>query len=233
MPFFQDTETRDERRGPIWSPFAVIRDNVERLVLVNLGWSIQLLPGVLALAFPELPSWLRIVMGLYSATVIVPATGALYALSFAAARGEHVSLDLARYYFRELAIPSFRTLAPLYGVFGVLIWVGIVSNPSVPSVTTVATLAALVWYLCATYWGPLLISHPQMTAATMVAQSIQIVWRHPAKSLATGLVAAAALVIGLVSIAGLFLIVPVVLTLLHCERYLDVLVREQPTANRE
>lgn len=233
MPFFQDTETRDEGRGPIWSPFAVIRDNVERFVLVNLSWSIQLLPGVLALAFPELPSWLRIVMGLYSATVIVPATGALYALSFAATRGEHVSLDLARHYFRQLAIPSFRALAPLYGVFGVLIWVGIFSNSIAPSVTTMATLAALLWYLCAIYWGPLLILQPEMPAVTMAARSIQIVWRHPAESLATGFIAAVALVIGLVSIAGLFLIVPVVLTLLHCERYLDVTARDQSTAIRE
>jgi hypothetical protein len=233
MPFFHDTDSRDERRGPIWAPFAVIRDNVERLVLVNLGWSIQLLPGVLALAFPELPSWVRVAMGLYSATVLVPATGALYALSFAAARGEHVSLDLARHYLRELVIPSFRTLAPLYGVFGVLIWVGIFSNPSVPSVTTGATLAALTWYLCAIYWGPLLISHPEMSAVTIASRSAQIVWRHPAESFATGVVAAVALVIALVSIAGLFLIVPVVITLLHCERYLDVAAQDRSQVIRE
>ena len=63
MPFVADIETRDEARGPIWGPFAVIRDNVERLVALNLGWSVQLLPGVLALAFPQLPLWLRLVHG--------------------------------------------------------------------------------------------------------------------------------------------------------------------------
>ena len=82
-------------RGPIWGPFAVIRDNVESLVVLNLGWSLQLLPGVLALAFPQLPPWLRIVMGLYSATAVIPATGVLYALTLAATRGEQVSRELA------------------------------------------------------------------------------------------------------------------------------------------
>ncbi len=222
MPFDSDTGTREERRGPIWASFAVIRDNVERLVLVNLGWSIQLVPGVLALAFPELPSWLRIAMGLYSATVLVPATGVLYALSVAASHGEHVSLELAQSYFRELARPSFRGLAPLYGVFGVLIWLGIFSQSTIPSLTTLATLIALLWYLCAIYWGPLFVQHPDLSLFALALRSASLVWRHPAESLATGFISAVALVIGLVSIGGLFLIVPVLIALLHSERYLDL-----------
>jgi hypothetical protein len=210
----------------------VIRDNVERLVLLNLGWSAQLLPGVLALAFPELPAWLRIVMALYSATIVIPGTGALYALSLAAAQGEHVSVELAREHFRKLAVPSFRTLGPLFGIFGVLIWVGIFAASTVPILTTVATLASLVWYLCATYWGPMLVLSPEESAWSLAVRSFQLVWRHPAETLATGLVAAGALVIGMVSIAGLFLIVPVVVTLLHTERYLDVASRDRLSAKR-
>lgn len=233
MAFFSDINTRDEQRGPIWAPFAVIRDNVERLVLVNLGWSIQLLPGVLALAFPELPSWLRIVMGLYSATVAVPATATLYALSLAAAKGEHVSVELARDHFRELATRSFRTLGPLFGIFGVLIWVGIFSVSIAPSLTTLATLASLLWYLCATYWGPMFVLNPEETARSLAVRSTQLLWRFPAETLATAVVAAIALVIGMVSIAGLFLIVPVVVTLLHTERYTDILSRDRSPAERE
>jgi hypothetical protein len=232
VSFIHDINARDEQRGPIWAPFAVIRDNVERLVLLNLGWSAQLLPGVLALAFPELPAWLRIGMGLYSATVAIPGTGVLYALSLAAAKGEHVSVELAREYFRELAIPSFRTLGPLFGIFGVLIWIGILAASTVPILTTVATLASLVWYLCATYWGPMLVLSPGESARSLAVRSIQLVWRHPAEALATGLVSAGALVIGMVSIAGLFLIVPVVVTLLHTERYLDVASRDRLSAKR-
>jgi hypothetical protein len=233
VAFFSDINTRDEQRGPIWAPFAVIRDNVERLVLVNLGWSIQLAPGVLALAFPELPAWLRIAMALYSATVSLPATGALYALSLAAAKGEHVSLELARGYFRELAVPSFRTLGPLFGIFGVLIWIGILTASTATIITTMATLGGLIWYLCATYWGPMFILSPEQSARSLAVRSIQLVWRHPGETLATGLVAAGALVIGIVSIAGLFLIVPVVITLLHSERFLDVASRDRLLAKRE
>ena len=56
MPFVADIEARNDAPGPIWGPFAVIRDNIESLVVLNLGWSLQLLPGVLALAFPAASS---------------------------------------------------------------------------------------------------------------------------------------------------------------------------------
>ena len=127
---------------------------------------------------------------------------------------------------RDLALPSFRTLTPLYGVFGVLIWLAILVGPAVPVVTTLATLACLLWYLCATYWGPMLVVDPDAGVASMVRGSIRLVWRYPAETLVTALVAAVALVVGMVSIGGLVLIVPVVIALLHTQRYLDLVARE-------
>jgi len=226
MPFVGDIETRDESRGPIWGPFAVVRDNVELLLILNLGWSIQLLPGVLALAFPQLPLWLRLTMGIYSATALIPGTGVLYALTLAATRGEQVSMDLAIQSLRDLALPSFRTLAPLYGVFGLLIWLAIIVGPAMPVMTTLATLACLLWYLCATFWGPMLAVHPDAAVASVVRDSLLLVWRYPAETFVTALVAAVALVVGMVSIGGLMLIVPVVIALLHTQRYLDLVARE-------
>src|SRR5215217_9702583 len=131
MPFVADIETRGDAQGPIWGPSTVIRDNIESLVLLNLGWSMQLLPGVLALAFPQLPLWLRLIMVVYSATAVIPATGVLYALTLAATRGEQVSRELAILSWRELALPSIKMLTPLYGVFGVLIWLAIIVGPTV------------------------------------------------------------------------------------------------------
>jgi hypothetical protein len=227
MPFVADTETRDDSRGPIWGPFTVIRDNVELLLVLNLGWSMQLLPGVLALAFPQLPLWLRLTMGVYSATAIIPATGVLYALTLAATRGEQVSVELALLSLRDLALPSVKMLTPLYGVFGVLIWLAILVGPAMPALTTLATLACLLWYLCATYWGPILIIHPNADVASVVRGSILLVWRYPAETFGTGLVAAVALVVGMVSIGGLVLIVPVVIALLHTQRYHDLVARER------
>jgi uncharacterized membrane protein YesL len=226
MPFVADIETRDESRGPIWGPFAVVRDNVELLLVLNLGWSLQLLPGVLALAFPQLPLWLRLTMGIYSATALIPATGVLYALTLAATRGEPLSMELAIQSWRDLALPRFRTLAPLYGVFGVLIWLAIVVGPAMPVMTTLATLACLLWYLCATFWGPMLAVHPDAAVASVVRDSLLLVWRYPAETFVTALVAAVALVVGMVSIGGLMLIVPVVIALLHTQRYLDLVARE-------
>jgi hypothetical protein len=226
MPFVADIETRDESRGPIWGPFAVVRDNVELLLVLNLGWSMQLLPGVLALAFPQLPLWLRLTMGIYSATALIPATGVLYALTLAATRGEQLSMDLAIQSLRDLALPSFRTLAPLYGMFGVLIWLAIIVGPAMPVMSTLATLACLLWYLCATFWGPMLAVHPDAAVASLVRDSLLLVWRYPAETFVTALVAAVALVVGMVSIGGLMLIVPVVIALLHTQRYLDLVARE-------
>ena len=226
MPFVADIATRDESRGPIWEPFAVIRDNVELLLALNLGWSMQLLPGVLALAFPQLPLWLRLTMGIYSATALIPATAVLYALTLAAARGEHVSMELALLSLRDLALPSFRTLSPLYGVFGVLIWLAIMVGPAMPVMTTLATLTCLLWYLCATYWGPILVVRPGADVAELIRGSIRLVWRYPAETFVTALMAAVALVVGMVSIGGLVLIVPVVIALLHTKRYLDLVARQ-------
>ena len=226
MPFAADTETRGDAHGPIWGPFAVIRDNIESLVVLNLGWSMQLLPGVLALAFPQLPLWLRLTMGVYSATALIPATGVLYVLTLAATRGEQVSVELAILSLRDLALPSFKMLTPLYGVFGVLIWLAIVVGPTVPVVTTFATLTCLLWYLCATYWGPMLVVDPDADVVSVTRGSLQLVWRYPAETFVTGLVVAVALVVGMVSIGGLVLIVPVVIALLHTQRYLDLVARE-------
>jgi hypothetical protein len=226
MPFVADIEARNDAPGPIWGPFAVIRDNIESLVVLNLGWSLQLLPGVLALAFAQLPPWVRIAMGFYSATAVIPATGVLYAMSLAATRGEQVSRELATLSWRQLSLPSFRVLTPLYGVFGLLIWLAILVGPTMPVVTTLATLACLLWYLCATYWVPMLAVDPDADVVSVAGGSLRLVWRYPAETFVTGLAAAVALVIGMVSIGGLVLIVPVVIAMLHTQRYLDLMARE-------
>jgi hypothetical protein len=226
MPFVSDLEARDEPRGPIWRPFAVIRDNVEQFVALNLVWSVQLIPGLLALAFPQWPVGLRVALGLYSATAIIPATGALYALTPTACRGEPMSRDLAIDALRELLMPSLRILTPLYGGFGVLIWLALLVGPGVPPLTALATLAGLLWYLSSIYWGPLLASRPDTSVAVVAGCSIALAWRFPAETLVTALVAAVALLVGLVSIGGLLLIVPVVMALLHTQRYLDLARRE-------
>jgi hypothetical protein len=232
MPFVADLEAPDEPSGPIWRPFAVIRDSVERLVALNLAWSLQLLPGIVALALPQLPLWLRIACGLFSATVLIATAGPMYAMALAALRGEHLSAELAVEHLRALAPPSLRALTPLFGVFGLLIWAALLAGPVAPVVRTLATFTGLLWFLCATYWGPLLADHPGAGAIDLAARSIGLSWRHPAETLATSVVVIVALLIGMISIGGLVLIVPVAVTLLQAQRYLDLTARACAVSRR-
>src|SRR6266851_4940069 len=63
MPFFHDTGADDEAlERPIWGVFALVKDNLERVMLANIGWALQLLPALAALAFPQLPLALRLVL---------------------------------------------------------------------------------------------------------------------------------------------------------------------------
>ncbi|MBM7790120.1 hypothetical protein [Tenggerimyces flavus] len=143
MPFLQDLSPTDEARSPLWASFATLADQVERLVLVNVGWALQLMPGLVALAFPELPTWLRVALALYSATALPIATAVLYALAAEACRGQHVDLGLAMELCRSFAAPALRVLAPLYGTFGVLVWLLVVVRGITP-LTTALTLALLL-----------------------------------------------------------------------------------------
>ncbi|WP_129669807.1 hypothetical protein [Phytoactinopolyspora endophytica] len=219
MPFLDDIGPRDERRGPTWAAFATIGGQVERLVAVNVGWSLVAAPGVVALAFAELPGWLRIMLGLASASALPLATAALFALAGVACREQHVDLALAKELTRELAGRSVRVLAPLYGTFGVLVWAGIMAGMAgFSALTTVVTLVALLWSVCAIYWGPLFVAQPHRSARHIARTSVRLVTRHPEQSLWTWVMTAAVLVVGAVSIAGLVLIVPVLVAVLHAHR---------------
>jgi hypothetical protein len=230
MPFLDDTGVRDEPRGPIWDAFAALADQIERLVAVNVGWAVQLLPGVLALAFPEWPFWLRIALLLYSGTALVPLTGALYGLVRRAAERDHLSLEISRELLRDLAVPSLRTLAPLFGTFGVLLWAWVILQIAAPQLSVAIALIVLVsllWLVCATYWGPLLADEPDLSALAVARRSVEMVWRYPAETMATVAVTILAALVGIVSIGGLVLIAPVLVALLQTCRYLQLADRER------
>ncbi len=223
MPFLDDTGPRDERRGPVWASFATVASQVERLVAANVVWALQLAPGGLALAFPGLPAWLRIVLGLYSATTLPPATAVLFGMAAEACRGQHVDAGLAMELFRELAAPSLRTLAPLYGTFGVLVWAAVLaSSQGLAPLVAVLTLAVLLWSVCATYWGPVFAAQPELGFTALARTSAQLAWRRPDQTLGTWILVFAALLIGVVSIGGVVLIVPTFVTILQTHRYLAV-----------
>lgn len=221
MPFLDDTGPRDEPRGPIWSAFATVGGQVERLVAANLAWALQLAPGLVALGFPALPWWLRIVLGLYSATVLPPATAVLYGLAAEACSGQHVDAGLARELLGAYWKRSLLVLAPLYGTFGVLVWLAVAAG--VPFVVTALTAVLLLWSVCATYVGPLFVARPELPAFALAREAVRLVWRRPERALGTWLVVGLAAVIGVVSIGGLVLIVPMLVAILQTQASRSVL----------
>jgi len=84
------------------------------------------------------------------------------------------------------------------------------------------TLLILLWSVCATYWGPLFVDQPSLSAVGIARASVSLVWRRPEQTLATWCMVAVAWVVGVISIGGLVLIVPMLVVILQTHRYLAV-----------
>lgn len=216
MPFLENAGPAEAARPPVWEAFAVVRDQVERLIAVNVLWSVNLAPGVLAMAFPGWPLWLRTVLVIYTVVVIVPLTGMLYGVAAEAAERQHIGYDLVRDALRELARPSLRALAPLYvaTAAGVIGW-ALARYFDQTALVTLLTAALLIWTVPAQYWGPLLTRDPQQSAVAVLRGSVRLALDRPGATLGCWLVVGAVLVVGAISIGGLVLIVPVVAVLLQ------------------
>lgn len=71
MPFLEDISPQHEtQRGPLWEAFAVLHDQIERMVALNIVWALQTLPSMVGLAFPTLPLGLRVALVAYSRPMI-------------------------------------------------------------------------------------------------------------------------------------------------------------------
>lgn len=228
MPFFDNTGVDlDEEHGPIWAAIATLRDQLERFVVLNLAWSIQIVPALAAVMLPEWPWVVRVPLFLYSGVALAVATGLLYGLVWAAVEREPLSLELAQDELRRLALPGMRSLAPLYGLFGLLLvvvtWSSVIQTDTGASryfvIEVVARLLLLLLLLCSMYWGPLFARDPHSPAWAIARKSLALVWQAPGRSLVLFGVVLLAGVIGAVSIGGVFLIVPVVIALLQTHMY--------------
>ena len=75
MPFFDDSgfdETID--RGPFWSAFAIFGSQLEKMIAVNIAWSLQFAPAIFAMIFINAPDVIRILLILYTIIAVPPAT---------------------------------------------------------------------------------------------------------------------------------------------------------------
>lgn len=214
MPFLDDTGIDDSARGPLWGAFATLRDQIERLVVLNLIWSVQLLPAVIALGFGGSWPWLlRTLLVGYSAVVIVPASALVYALVARAIDGDHLGTDAMFDALRQLSRPSMRSLAPLYSA---LLAVGVLGF-TLPATVVAALLQLLLLcgLLVAMYWGPLLVEEPQSGPLQLLHRSLQLTLRNPGATLLTFGASLLCVGLGALSIGGLFLIAFVLIVLLQ------------------
>jgi hypothetical protein len=232
MPFFDDTGVDQEtRRGPFWGAFATLRDQPERLVAVNIAWSIHLLPGIISFGFPEIPLVLRILLFVYSGVAMTPATALLYTLVSRAVQTEPLTLDMVRDMLRGLIVPSFRALGPLLGGISVLFWLAVFFEtlpidpawrPIMLVASTIAQFMLLVGFTCAAYWGILFVEQPNQSALALLRRSLRVTLAYPGRTVMVTLASGLALVVGAFSVGGLFLIVPVVMALLQVHMYYDI-----------
>lgn len=234
MPFLDDIGADDEAlRRPIWGVFALIKDNLERVVTVNIGWAVQLLPAIAALAFQQIPLAVRVLLVLYSALMLMPATGLLFVWMARVNQHEMLRLEMLKEDFRRLVLPSLLCLAPLFGLlFMCYALVLLLGLAHILLFDVLVRFILLILLVSAFYWGPLFAEYPERSPFFILRQSLLLLWNYPGQTLATCLAVALVVAIGVISVAGFFLIVPVVAALLLTRRCFALLAREQARQNR-
>lgn len=214
MPFLDDTGIRTEvDRGPLWSAFTTFASQLERMVLLNLAWAVQLMPVIIALAFYRLPDALRVALVVYTLAALPPASAALYGVVGQVMDEEHLSPYMVRDQLRRLWLVGYKTLAPLYGLVGFGLWAA--QQAQTTLVSALLQLGLLLLLVCAGYWGPLAVAMPERSPLAVLAESVRLVWRYPSQALLVSGAVAVVLLIGAISVGGLFLAVPVVVALLQ------------------
>lgn len=223
MPFLDDSGPRpEEERSPIWRSFALVKDQLERLIVLNLLWVLQCVPLFVAWAV-SMPAWLRALLTLYTIAALIPATGLLFALTERVSQGVPLDKDLVLETLRETWKASLTRLLPLYSLFAWLGWAAYFSGQRgwlLPD--ALARLLFLLLLVVSLYWGGLFALRPDLGFLGMLRGSVRLFWHRPGRTLLMGLASLLAGLLGIVSIAGFFLIVPVLLALFQIQLYHSV-----------
>lgn len=232
MPFLDDSGARPEQEtNLLWRSTALISDQLERMIALNLAWSLQLAPLCLAVLAP-LPGWARVLLASYSIFAILPATGALmYALEQAAA-GVPLSIALVLEGLKLKLRPAFTRLLPLYSLFywlGLLAWYA--GQAHLLALDVLCRLLLMVLALLSLHWGGLFAREEQLNALDIFTRSMHLFWQKPGLTLLCGFISLVALLLGIISIGGFFLIIPVLLGLLQVQLYEQVTRPHAPARN--
>lgn len=222
MPFFDDSGPRpEEERSPLWRSFALVKDQLERLILLNLLWSAQSLPLLLAFSVEQMALPLRFALVLYTALALAPTTATLFAALVDLSAGLPIDGQMLWRHFKAQFRPAFLKFLPLLSLF---YWLAVLAGLAAVRgwflVDLLARLAFLLLLVLAMTWGPLLVTRPELSAWGIFWQSLRHFWRFPAQTLGMGLASLLALLLGLISVAGWLLIVPVLIALFQVQLYL-------------
>lgn len=214
MPFLDDTGVDTGERSPLWSPFAIIADQLERLIVLNIAWAVQWIPALAAFAWSELPAVVRLVLIGYTLIAYAPATVVLYGMTRRAALGDPLDLHLALDLLRTRSIDGAKALVPLIGLIGALI---LGSAIPIVLISALCQLGLMLTLVVSNYWGALIAADSLSDPRRLLVASIRLTWKFPAQTaLLTGAVLIAAL-LGTISIGGWVLIIPVVIALLQTQ----------------
>ncbi|MDX1992520.1 MAG: hypothetical protein SF029_09025 [bacterium] len=214
MPFQDDSGiTREDNPHPLVAPFSAFAAQVERVVIVNVAWAVHLVPALVAFV-ADVPEAVRIALTLYTVIAFIPATAWLYRMARHIADHDHLSPDLGSTALQETFLPSFRVLLPLLGCMGLLFVVSAWADANgVFLLAVIGRLALLLYATTAIWWGVFHAQQPQWSAVRVVRESARLVWQHPVPALLPLFAAGVTMLIGVISIGGIFLAVPVLIAL--------------------
>jgi hypothetical protein len=221
MPFLDDTGADDEvLQRPVWGTFALLKDNLERLLATNVGWTLQVLPALAALGFPQLPDALRVLLLIYSATALAPATGLLFVWMSRVCHQEPLRLESLPEDLRTLTLPALLHLAPLYGSLGVcylaIVFLGLFH---VLLLDVLLRLLLLLLTMCALYWGPLFADDPTSSPFLLARQALLLFWRYPGATMLLALLVLLLAALGICSVVGFLLLMPALVALVETRCY--------------
>lgn len=224
MPFFDDSGPRpEEEHNPVWRSLALVRDQPERMVALNIGWAVQSVPLLVSWALPQLPLWLRVGLSFYTAAAMIVATAVLFAILHETSSGVPLEWDLVKTAVTANVLPAFSKLLPLFSLF---YWLALASawlaGRQLLLPDALVRLAMLLLGVVALYWGPLSAAEPALTSVGIFKQSVRLFWQSPGATLQVGAACLAALVLGIISIAGFFLIIPALIALMQIQLYRSV-----------
>ncbi|GCE22170.1 hypothetical protein [Dictyobacter kobayashii] len=218
----------EEQRNPVWSSFTLAKEHIEALVVINLVWSLTLLPVLAALGLGAWPLWLRLFCLFIGITAMAASSGCVFCLVAKVCEDDPLTWSLLRQTMRENALNSVRRLAPLYGVFGPGLLVLALASSLHQPLLEILVQFVLLWLLfCSLYWGPLFADRSDAPSWRILRVSLRLAWRYPAQSLRTGVVVLILLLFGAVSLVGILLIVPVLVALLQTYQYRQLVARQR------